>query len=128
MAAARKLAPPPIKYGGRRRKPPLSVVPATEPIEVQKRVALDRMADVYLDCRDIGHQWQRAGSKFVEKKRQIEQIFVCRCTTRRVRRLALDGTIISSFYEYPEGYVLPLGSGLMTASDRAHVRLRMTGL
>jgi hypothetical protein len=113
------------KAPSRRKRKGLAVVPPPAPIEGSKEYVLDHMDPEYLECRDLGHQWARGGAYLVEEGRQIEQVFRCRCGTHRFRRLDLRGGILYSHYDYPDGFLMPKGMGLMSQDDRAYVRLRL---
>jgi len=75
-----------------------------------------------LQCRDFGHNWRphtaerRADGGF-------DRILVCRCHARRHQVLDSYGRIVSSHYEYPEGYQLPRGSGRISSDDKGILRI-----
>jgi hypothetical protein len=97
--------------------------------------SLDSIAEEYLLCRVIGHNWQTHDVRVSRKLAEIHRILKCRtCSTLRVQVLTLDGYPVpsKSHYVYPEQqdidanrYVLK-GVGHLSADDRAKIRVMST--
>lgn len=100
-------------------------VPAVEPKRAKSLGrALAGMDGEFIVCRDINHSWRNYGSKWLAEDHCYEQILKCtRCGTHRYRYLSTQGRILGAHYAYPEGYLLPPGTGHLTTEDRDQIRL-----
>lgn len=93
-------------------------------------VGVEQIADIYLICRDLGHQWSAYDVHIT--RTEIQRSLQCRnCSTIRHQTLTKHGYIVpnQSRYEYPEQqdpdaepYVLK-GIGRMTVDARAQIRV-----
>ena len=93
--------------------------PANETLDA----AIETMPDTFLQCRDFGHSWRPHTARALAKRKGYEQTLRCaRCLTERRRWIDSRGEIISSGYEYAEGYLVA-GLGRLTGVDRGHVRV-----
>lgn len=80
------------------------------------------LPDEYLLCREIGHIWQPYSAAWVAKLRRYERILRCsRCLTDRKQLLDPRGHIVSSSYDYPDGYAHEGGRIMGTDRDRLHL-------
>lgn len=60
----------------------------------------------YLLCRELQHNWKPFSAHWDEEHHNYERVIRCvRCRTRKVQRLSDRGGILSSHYEYPDGYL-----------------------
>lgn len=85
----------------------------------------NKAAAAYADCRDLGHSW-RAINAWKERGIFIETLQCSRCSCEKDRGFhPKTGALlqINRRTKYPEGYLLPKGSGRMTQEDRAAIRL-----
>lgn len=86
---------------------------------------LDDMADAFIQCRDFGHAWRPYSARWdTDDRCYVQQLRCPRCKTIRERRIGRHGQLLGSWYDYPEGYVMPSGMGRMTGSDRDLIRER----
>jgi hypothetical protein len=86
---------------------------------------LDHTDPDYLECRDYGHVWKSYGARWFDALRLYEQQLRCpRCGTVRIRQLSSTGRPLHGGYDYPEGYLMPKGTGRLTSGDRDGIRLR----
>lgn len=75
-----------------------------------------------IQCRDFGHNWKPytatplQGGGFTRTLR-------CACEAERVQELNSRGAVVSSHYNYPEGYQMPKGFGRISAEDKGVFRL-----
>lgn len=119
-ARTRKVAHPVTVTKG---KPKVKAVPAPTPPEPTLDDLLGKMETEFVQCRDFGHSWRPHVARWVGKDNCYEVIRRCaRCDTERAMLLSSRGQILSSAYDYPQGYQMK-GMGRMTSSDRDHVRL-----
>lgn len=85
--------------------------------------AIHGMSDSHLHCRDYGHSWRAFTAAYVAKERCYEQTLRCtRCRSLRRRLLDTHGTVISSHYDYQDGYLVH-GMGRLAGDDRGLIRL-----
>lgn len=85
----------------------------------------EAMPDRFLECRDMGHNWRRytADLTTVEGGSVYERTLRCsRCRTLRKQTLSLTGTILSTSYDYADGYQLE-GVGRIIGDGRDALRL-----
>jgi hypothetical protein len=91
--------------------------------DFQLDTAIHGMTDAHLQCRDFSHSWRPLTAAWVPDKRVFETKLRCaRCKTRRVRHIGSAGQLVSSHYEYPEGYVIK-GMGRLDGAARDQLRL-----
>lgn len=75
------------------------------------------------ECRDTGHAFVKHWAGYGPDEKSFLRIRRCRnCKTKKTQVLDLDGYILASEYEYPEGYTLPKGTGRLGADGRAIYR------
>ena len=83
----------------------------------------EQLPSSYLQCRDIGHSWKPLAASWVPADRQYHRELQCgRCRALRAQRLSSTGYVESSWYVYPDDYLMPPGSTYDTAA-RAVVHL-----
>jgi hypothetical protein len=64
----------------------------------------------YLQCRALGHTWRSSSAAIDRVARAYDVELRCsRCRTIRVQTVSFTGHVVSSHYEYPDGYVNHLG-------------------
>jgi hypothetical protein len=82
--------------------------------------------DVYLPCRDWGHQW-RPYTATALPGGSVERVLACgQCGTQRTQVVDPEGYLASSgSYGYAEGYLMH-NVGRMTRDRRAAFRLAST--
>jgi hypothetical protein len=91
--------------------------------DFQLDTAIHAMADEHLQCRDFSHSWRPLTAAWLPDRRVFETKLRCaRCKTRRVRHIGPAGQLVSSHYEYPEGYVIK-GMGRLDGAARDQLRL-----
>lgn len=105
-----------------RRKAPTRPAPEfADPHEVA-----DFAAGLELDwlyCRTYQHNWKPWTAHWSDHEGCYEVSIRCnRCTTRRIQRMSDKGAVLSSHYEYPEGY-LHEGMGRIAGEGRDALRL-----
>lgn len=84
-------------------------------------LALARMDEAFLQCRDFGHGWQPYTARRVAEG--YESVLRCaRCWTVRVRLIGMRGQVLRTGYDYPDGYRVH-GLGQLTGDDRGRLRL-----
>lgn len=94
-----------------------------EQLEFNLDAALDDMDEKFVYCRDVMHAWQPYTAR-QEKDGTFTSTLKCaRCETYKVRILSRRGAILSSYYDYPEGYCI-VGAGRLTGTARDTIRLR----
>lgn len=107
---------PAIRNGG-------TAKPVTTQLEFDLDAALEKLNLDFIECRDIGHPWRKASTRWMKAENAWEQAMVCgRCGTRRTRWLSRTGSILGGGYDYADGYQLK-GSGRLVGTDRDKVRL-----
>lgn len=75
-------------------------------------------------CRDssIHHSWEPYTAK--KTVDGYERVLYCgRCGCRKVQRLDPEGYVVSSGMRYADGYLRPRGSGRVTRSENARMRV-----
>jgi len=98
----------------KRRKP--------EPVTAGQAIGMMRLD--HLQCRDFGHSWRPYTARWIETEKCYESVLRCaRCTTLRMRYLSSRGDLVSSRYDYADGYQMPKGIGRLDGNDRAQIRL-----
>lgn len=98
--------------------------PAPEPAQLfDLDAAISQLRPEYVQCRDFGHSWRPFTARWITSGNYYEQIFRCgRCETERFRYLGSRGQILSSKYDYADGYQM-IGAGYLSSGDRDHIRL-----
>lgn len=106
-------------------KTPLKSVPAEKPeqLEFNLDAALDDMDERFVYCRDVMHAWQPYTARQEKDGTFTSTVKCARCETYKIRILNRHGSILSSYYDYPEGYCI-VGAGRLTGSARDTIRLR----
>lgn len=85
--------------------------------------AIHDMPSTFLQCRDFNHSWRPYTAKWNAAERCYDvQLRCSRCKTIRERKLNANGAIISSNYDYPDGYLIK-GMGRITGDERNALRL-----
>jgi hypothetical protein len=93
------------------------------PDSVPAPASVDQIPALFLQCRDLGHQFRPFDVAIRRRQREIIRSLRCHlCGTLRHQALTLDGYITGNRYEYQDGYVLN-GAGRLTISDRAAIRV-----
>lgn len=97
------------------------------------RAELSGLSDDFLICRDRHHVWDDYDVKEHTRDKVLHIIQKCSvCAAERTqilsRRKDTNGFIIKSWMShYPEGYLLPKGSGRMDQRDRGDIRMARRG-
>lgn len=78
---------------------------------------LDRLdgnyGDNFVDCRDMGHTWQKVGAA-LDDRDLLERTLHCpRCDTFRIDKVTSGGEIAYRRYSHPENYLI-VGAGQTT--------------
>jgi hypothetical protein len=87
--------------------------------EPNKADDLRSKPDVYLDCRDLRHAWNRIGFFHFSGTRgqgTCRKAVCARCGTCRHSYYDDDGSLLFTEYDYPDHYLL-VGSGRVSTSD-----------
>ncbi|MCL1900568.1 MAG: hypothetical protein FWG11_08680 [Promicromonosporaceae bacterium] len=64
------------------------------------------LSESFLLCRELQHNWKPWTAQRDNEHNNYVRIIRCqRCKTAKHQRLSFTGTILSSHYDYPEGYV-----------------------
>lgn len=64
------------------------------------------LSTTFLLCRELQHNWKPFSARWDDEHHNYERVIRCvRCRTRKVQRLSSSGGILSSHYEYPDGYL-----------------------
>jgi hypothetical protein len=64
------------------------------------------LSTTFLLCRELQHNWKPFSARWDDEHHNYERVIRCvRCRTRKVQRLSSSGAILSSHYEYPDGYL-----------------------
>lgn len=95
-------------------------------VDAAQQVA-DDLPDTYLLCRELAHAWLPFNAN-IDRHGIIERTVRCsRCQTKRIMGVnSRNGEILSSRYEYPEGYTLR-GVGRIAGPARDVLRLASLG-
>jgi len=93
------------------------------PRKVSISDAVEDMPPSFVQCRDFGHSWRPWRTRWLDKDRVYSSELRCtRCHTIRERLISESGAMVSSHYEYADGYQIH-GLGHLSSSDRDAVRL-----
>jgi len=93
------------------------------PQPVTTAQAIGQMRLDHLQCRDFGHSWRPYTARWAEADKCYESVLRCqRCSTLRLRYLSSRGDLVSSRYDYADGYLIA-GMGRLDGADRAQIRL-----
>lgn len=104
----------------RRRRPPKSV-DRTAP-DFDLGAVVDDMRTEYVQCRDFGHSWRPFTATLLRGGGYEQTLRCSRCRTRRNRLIGPRGQILSSGYDYADGYVIK-GLGRLVGTEKDHLRL-----
>lgn len=86
--------------------------------------ALEEMAPEFVKCRDYMHAWRDYTATHNRSERTYKVTMRCdRCMTLKHRLLNERGSMLDSWYDYPDGYVIK-GAGRLNVADRDKIRLR----
>lgn len=78
----------------------------------------------WLICRARGHNLADHDAYMTDNEQGYVNVLDCRrCHSKRTEVLDLDGHVLSRKYEYPEGYLLPDGTGRIDADGRGFYRI-----
>ncbi len=102
------------------RKPRLAVAPP--PPSMNLRQVVDDMSTDFVQCRDWGHSWEPYTARPAEHGCFASVLRCKRCKNVRTRIIGPRGQVISSGYDYPDGYLVQ-GMGRLTGTDRDMLRL-----
>lgn len=103
------------------RKPEVHQEP--EVIEFDLDASIREMSRENIECRDLRHSWRPFSARWMARGNYFEDILRCaRCGTERVRHIGARGQVLSSHYEYADGYLMT-GSGRMTTDMNESLRL-----
>lgn len=92
--------------------------------EIELGQAIRGLTPEYVQCRDFGHSWRPFSARWLSRENCFESILRCaRCTTERTRFLGPRGQLMTSRYDYSDGYQMPPGTGHLSSSDRDQIRL-----
>lgn len=81
------------------------------------------LSEKFLLCREMGHNWRPWAAQWVPEDQYFERILRCtRCRTQRHQALSNTGAVLTSNYEYAEGYQNK-GFGRITGEGRDRLRL-----
>jgi hypothetical protein len=81
------------------------------------------LSDAYLMCREMGHLWKPFSAWWNAEERCYSRTLRCtRCKTDREQLLSSQGAIVSSHYDYPDGYQRE-GLGRISGLGRDRLRL-----
>lgn len=84
--------------------------------------AKDLEAD-WLFCRTYQHNWKPWSAHWSDHEGCYQVTIRCnRCSTKRVQTMSDKGAVLTSHYEYPEGY-LAAGIGRIAGEGRDALRL-----
>ena len=84
--------------------------------------AAQNWATEVLECRTWGHNWRITASVFVARYRYYAITWACpRCHTQRHQELNKRGTVLASWYIYPDGYLSDVGRIAGDARDALRV-------
>lgn len=104
-----------------RQKAKRAAVAFADPQEVAEFAA--DLEEDWLYCRTYQHNWKPWTASWSSELGCYEVSIRCnRCHTRRVQTMSDKGTVLSSHYEYPEGY-LHAGMGRIAGEARDRLRL-----
>lgn len=82
------------------------------------------------ECRERGHAmsltWAGLSDLTEEEGAYLRTLRCSRCGTKKHQVLDSEGVVLSSEYEYPEGYTLPKGTGRVDSGGRGIFRLAAT--
>jgi hypothetical protein len=81
-----------------------------------------RLDSQALDCRARGHRWDSHRVTYDRQAKEYDEQEVCSCGATRHTTYDADGYITGRRIGYPEGYLMPAGSGRITRSGRAAIR------
>jgi hypothetical protein len=88
---------------------------------------LETAPEEALECRDGGHLWGKPLDIEGDSKRGYIRYFKCRsCEALRDQYLDEHGLVIRNVLRYPEGYLMPAGSGRLSREGRGAIRLATT--
>ena len=64
------------------------------------------LSTAFLLCRELQHNWKPFSAWWDEEHHNYARTIRCvRCRTRKVQRLSSTGAVLTSHYEYTEGYL-----------------------
>lgn len=79
--------------------------------------------DSYLLCREVGHTWRPHFARLDDERQGFVRTLRCtRCKTLRHQLLSYSGAVLTSHYEYPDGYQHK-GFGRIVGHGRDTMRL-----
>jgi hypothetical protein len=88
-------------------------------VERELTTWVEGLPQQFVACRDMGHAWRPFTAAWDGAARVFRRELRCtRCKTSRVQTLNARGHIESSWYEYPDDYLRPPGSGAYDQSAR----------
>jgi hypothetical protein len=94
-----------------------------DPAEVADLAA--GMKQTHLECRTWNHIWRPNTAALATTQRWYDVTMRCvRCRSLRVQTWSLSGTVVTSHYEYAEGY-LNKGLGRIVGDGRDALRLEI---
>lgn len=107
-------------------KPRVKTISYIAPAFASREAVAELAAELptaYLMCREMQHSWMPHDGRYSEETKTIKRVIRCdRCGTFRHQELSLTGVIISSHYDYPDGF-LAKGVGRIAGEGRAQLRI-----
>lgn len=81
------------------------------------------LSESFLLCREMGHNWRPYTARWDDEHVVYDRIIRCsRCYTERHQTLSPRGHVLSSGYNYPDGYQSH-GLGRLDGESRDQIRL-----
>jgi hypothetical protein len=80
---------------------------ATEGADVEEVKAFaQELSTAFLLCRELQHNWKPFSAWWDDEHHNYARSIRCmRCKTKKVQRLSSAGAVLSSHYEYADGYL-----------------------
>lgn len=103
-------------------KPAADLPPGRDPnLDVESVIA--DMPDNFIQCRDFNHSWRSHNANYDAGSQSYDVTLKCtRCKAERIRTIDSHGGLVSSHYDYKDGYLIK-GMGRLTGNDRNALRL-----
>jgi hypothetical protein len=88
------------------------------------------LSTAFLLCRELQHNWKPFTAFWDEEHHHYARSIRCvRCRTKKVQRLSSSGAVLSSHYEYADGYLAEhLGRIVGEARDSLRLESLMRSL
>jgi hypothetical protein len=105
----------------KRRQPTPTVVDRNDP-NFDLDAVIDTMKMEHVQCRDFAHSWRPYTASRNDDSTYEQTLRCSRCKTLRIRTLNHRGAVLSSTYDYADGYVIK-GLGRIAGAEKDHLRL-----